>query len=80
VVPETSETLRNVRVLISESKKLLKKALEAVKKGELDEAEKLALEAMKELEKATDLLTNVERKVWKEVVREWRSTIVKSNL
>ena len=80
MVPETSETLRNVRVLISESKKLLKKALEAVKKGELDEAEKLALEAMKELEKATDLLTNVERKVWKEVVREWRSTIVKSNL
>jgi len=80
VVPGASETLRSVRVLISESKKLLKKALEAVKKGKLDEAEKLALEAMKELEKATDLLTNVERKVWKEVVREWRSTIVKSNL
>ncbi|MCD6114127.1 MAG: PTS lactose/cellobiose transporter subunit IIA [Thermoprotei archaeon] len=80
MIPEASETLRNVRVLISESKKLLKKALEAVKKGELDEAEKLALEAMKELEEAADLLTNIEGKVWKEVVREWRSTIVKSSL
>ena len=77
--PETSETIRNVRALISESKKLLKKALEAVRKGELDEAEKLALEAMEELEKAADLLSGIEGKVWKEVVKEWKATMVRSS-
>ncbi len=75
-----SVSLRNARMLISESKALLVEALNAVKRGEFDKAERLAQKAMKGLEEAADLLSCVEYKIWKEACPRWESMMMKFSL
>ncbi len=55
--------LSEVRRLVSETKELLRRAMEAVSNNDMDLAEKLASEAIKRLDEASRMLSMIELSV-----------------